>query len=72
MGVVQLNRILGINLGVSDNEEVYDLCKSTDGNSYYLQLRVGRAAFITALFSPEKVISSEKRLEDKHSMARAG
>ena len=49
MGVVQLNRILGMSLGVLYIEEVYDLCKSTDGNSYYLQLRIDRAAFVTAL-----------------------
>ena len=44
-----MNMILGIILGVSDIEEVYDLCKSMDGNSYYLRLRIGQAAFITAL-----------------------
>ena len=36
MEVVQLNKILGISLGVPDIEDIYDLCKSTDGNSYYL------------------------------------
>ena len=49
MGVVQLNRILGISLGVPNIEDVYDLCKSTDGNSYYFRLRVGQAGFVTAL-----------------------
>ena len=49
MGVVQLNRILGISLGVSDIEDVYDLFKSTDENSYYLRLRIGRVGFVTAL-----------------------
>ncbi|XXG59957.1 hypothetical protein AAC387_Pa04g1954 [Persea americana] len=49
MGVVQLNRILGISLGVSDIEDLYDLCKSGDGNSYYLLIRSGRASFVTAL-----------------------
>ena len=44
-----MNRILGINLDVSDIEEVYDLCKSKDGDSYYLRLRVGRVAFVTTL-----------------------
>ena len=39
MGVVQLNRILGINLGVSDIEDAYDLCKSPDGYTYYLRIR---------------------------------
>ena len=41
MGAVQLNRILGINLGVSDIEDVYDICKSGDGNSSYLRIRAG-------------------------------
>ena len=49
MGAVQLNGILGISLGVLDIEDANDLCKSIDGNSYYLRLRVGRAGFITAL-----------------------
>ena len=49
MGAVQLKRILGINLGVSDIEDVYDLCKSVDRNSYYLHIRSGRASFVTAL-----------------------
>ena len=49
IGVVQLNRILGISLGVSDIEDVYDLCKSADGNSYYLRLRTDWAGFVTAL-----------------------
>ena len=49
MGVVELNRILGINLGVSDIEDVYDLCKSEDRNSYYLRIRDHRSGFVTAL-----------------------
>ena len=37
MGEVELSRILGINLGVSDIEDVYDMCKSArDENVYYL------------------------------------
>ena len=47
MGVVQLNRILGISLGVSDIEDLYDLCKSGDGNSYYHRIRSGQASFVT-------------------------
>ena len=49
MEAVQLNRILGIDLGVPDIEETYYLCKSTDGNFYYLRLKVGRAGFVTVL-----------------------
>ena len=49
MGVVRLNEILGINLGVMDIEDTYDHCKSTEGNFHYLQLRVGRTSFITVL-----------------------
>ena len=40
MGVVELNRILEINLGVHDIEDVYDLCKSGGGdNTYYLRVK---------------------------------
>ena len=44
-----LNEILGIDLGVPDIKETFDLCKSTDGNTHYLRLRVGRAGFVTVL-----------------------
>ena len=47
MGVVELNRILGFNLGVNDIEDVYDLCKSRD--VYYLRVRANRSDFVTAL-----------------------
>lgn len=47
MGVVELNRILGINLGVPDIEDVYNLCKS--GDVYYLRARAKRSGFVTAL-----------------------
>ena len=46
-GVVELNRILRINLGVHDIEDVYDLCKS--GDVYYLRVRARRTGFVTAL-----------------------
>ncbi|XXG72520.1 hypothetical protein AAC387_Pa07g1592 [Persea americana] len=49
MGVVRLNGILGINLGVSDIEDAYDLCKFAEGHTYYLRLRVGRVGFLTEL-----------------------
>ncbi|KAJ8617840.1 hypothetical protein MRB53_014026 [Persea americana] len=42
-------RVLGISLGVSDIEDVYDLCKSVDRNSYYLRIRSSRAGFVTVL-----------------------
>ena len=60
MGVVQLNRILGISLGVPDIKDVYDLCKSTDGNSYYLRLRIGRAGFITALEDSYRYVGDDR------------
>ena len=49
MGVVELNRILGIDLGVSDIEDVYDMCKSGDENVYYLRVRARLSRFIIAL-----------------------
>ena len=43
MGVPKLNMILGINLGVHDIEDVYDLCKSGGGNNtYYLWVKSSR------------------------------
>ena len=54
MGVVRLNEILSINLGVPDIEEAYDLCKSAEGHTYYLRLRVHRTAFVTALEDSNK------------------
>ena len=42
MGVVRLNQILKIGLGVPDIEDTYDLCKSAEGDTYYLRLRVRR------------------------------
>ncbi|XXG88384.1 hypothetical protein AAC387_Pa12g0598 [Persea americana] len=59
MGAVQLNRILGINLGVPDIEDTYDLCKSTDGNAYYLRLRVGRAGFVTVLEDSNRYVGED-------------
>ena len=47
MGVVELNRILGINLSVPNIETVYDLCKS--GDAYYLRVRAKRSGFVTTL-----------------------
>ncbi|KAJ8617668.1 hypothetical protein MRB53_013854 [Persea americana] len=49
MGVVRLNEILDIGLGVLDIEDTYDLCKSAEGDTYYLRLRVRRTGFVTAL-----------------------
>ena len=49
MRVVELNRILGIDLSVSDIEDVYDMCKSGDENVYYLRMRARRSSFVTAL-----------------------
>ena len=50
MGVVELNRVLGINLGVHDIEDVYDLCKSGGGdNTYYLRVRANWRCFVFTL-----------------------
>ncbi|RWR97703.1 hypothetical protein CKAN_02715400 [Cinnamomum micranthum f. kanehirae] len=50
MGAVELNRILGINLGVHDIEDAYDVCKSAgDGTCFYLRGRPGREQFVTEL-----------------------
>ena len=49
-----------IDLGVPDIEDAYDLCKSTDGNTYYLRLRVGRASFITAMEDSNQYAANDR------------
>ncbi|XXG45611.1 hypothetical protein AAC387_Pa02g0652 [Persea americana] len=60
MGVVRLNEILAINLGVPDIEEAYDLCKSAEGNTYYLRLRVCGTTFVTALEDSNKYAGEDR------------
>ena len=60
MGVVELNRILGINLGVSDIEDVYDMCKSEDENVYNLRVRAKRTSFITALMDSNRYAGEDR------------
>ena len=62
MGAMRLNKILGINLGVPDIEETYDLCKSAEGNTHYLRLRVCWAGFITALEDSNKYAGDDRVL----------
>ncbi|XXG87329.1 hypothetical protein AAC387_Pa11g2042 [Persea americana] len=60
MGTVRLNEVLSINLGVSDIEEAYDLCKSAEGHTYYLRLRIHRTAFVTALEDSYKYAGEDR------------
>ena len=60
MRVVRLNEILSINLGVPDIEEAYDLCKSAEGHTYYLRLRVHRIAFVTVLEDSYKYAGEDR------------
>ncbi|XXG75114.1 hypothetical protein AAC387_Pa07g3694 [Persea americana] len=60
MGAVRLNEILSINLGVSDIEEAYDLCKSAEGHTYYLRLRLHRTAFVTTLEDSYKYAGEDR------------
>ncbi|XXG66533.1 hypothetical protein AAC387_Pa06g0085 [Persea americana] len=61
MGVVRLNQILKIGLGVPDIEDTYDLCKSAEGDTYYLRLRVRRTGFVTALEDSNKELARRNR-----------
>ena len=55
MGVAELKRILCINLGVHDIEDVYDLCMSGGGdNTCYLWVRANRQCFINELEDTNK------------------
>ena len=50
MGVAELNRILGINLGTHDIEDVYDLCKCRGGdNTYYLWAKTNLECIVNEL-----------------------
>ena len=50
MGVTKLNRILDINIGVHDIEDVYDLCKSGGGdNTYYLRVKANQECIVNEL-----------------------
>ena len=62
MGVVRLNQILEIGLGVPDIEDTYDLCKSAEGDTYYLRLRVRRTGFVTALEDSNKYAGEDRVL----------
>ena len=55
MGVAELNRILDINFGVHDIDDVYDLCKSRGGdNTYYLKAKANRECIINDLEDSNK------------------
>ena len=62
MGVVRLNEILKIGLGVPDIEDTYDLCKSAEGDTYYLWLRVRRNGFVTALEDSNRYAGEDRVL----------
>ena len=62
MGVVRLNELLGIGLGVPDIEDTYDLCKSAEGNTHFLRLRVRWVGFVTALEDSNKYASEDRVL----------
>ncbi|XXG62273.1 hypothetical protein AAC387_Pa05g0663 [Persea americana] len=61
MGVAELNRLLDINLGVHDIEDVYDLCKSGGGNnSYYLWVKANRRCFVNTLEDSNKYAGDDR------------
>ncbi|XXG88752.1 hypothetical protein AAC387_Pa12g0925 [Persea americana] len=62
MGVVRLNEILGIGLGVPDIEDMFDLCKSAEENTHYLRLRVRQVGFVTALEDSNKYVGEDRVL----------
>ena len=62
MEVVRLNQILKIGLGVLDIEDTYDLCKSAEGDTYYLRLRLRRTGFVTALEDSNRYAGEDRVL----------
>ncbi|XXG46410.1 hypothetical protein AAC387_Pa02g1270 [Persea americana] len=60
MGVMRLKELLGIDLGVPDIEDTYDLCKSAEGNTHCLRLRVRRVGFVTALEDSNKYAGEDR------------
>ena len=45
-----------------DIEDTYDLCKSAEGDTYYLRLRVRRTGFVTALEDSNKYAGEDRVL----------
>ena len=61
MGVVELNRILGIDLGVHDIEDVYDVCKSAaNDRTYYLRVKTQHKGFVGDLEDSNKYAGDDR------------
>ena len=63
MAVPKLNRILGINLGIHDINDVYNLCKSGGGdNTYYLQVKANRQCIVNELEDSNQYAGDDRLL----------
>ena len=62
MGITELNKILGTDLGVHDIEDVYDLCKNRDGETYYLRVKAKCSPLVIALEDSNKYAGDDRLL----------
>ena len=61
MGVVELNRLLGTDLGAYDIDDVYDVCRSAaNDRTYYLRVKLQQKALVRALEDSNKYAGDDK------------
>ncbi|RWR85075.1 transferase family protein [Cinnamomum micranthum f. kanehirae] len=72
MGVAELNKILGINLGVHDIEDVYDLSKSSGDGFYHLRVTAKRQCFVNNLEDSNKYTGDDQVSQRKREANRVG
>ena len=60
MDVVELNRILGTDLGIHDIEYYYDLVKSPNEDTYYLRAKKDKKCLVNGLEDSNKYAGEDR------------
>ena len=60
MGVVELNRLLGTDLGIHDIEHCYDLVKSPNEETYYLRAKKDKECLVNSLEDSNKYAGDDR------------